>query len=381
MPCDQGGVAVPAVVVAGGLGDRAAQREPVDPAPHQAQGGRHEGEGGRPGDDHDDGGGQPHATDEVQPAGVEAQHGHRDGDGGHDDGAPAGGGGTAGRVDRVVPVEEVLAEAGGEEERVVDAHAEADHGGQGGGGGREADDARDDADDAEAHADADHRGEQGQQGGGDAAEGEQEDQQGHEDARRLAGPVVGRRPDDLVQVSAVRDLHAGGAGRGGGRVERAGVLVPEGLDLPVEGHRGVGGTAVRAGHDRGGGGDVGHPREAGRALVEGLAVPGQGAGVHVEDHASVGVPDPGGGRGQQIGAGTGLRAGEGDLVAVDRGGEPAAEHRAGQQQEPGRDHPDGVAGAEAAEAAEAARSAEGECTTPPGSVRADTKHLGRKCQG
>src|SRR5690606_29959027 len=148
--------------------------------------------------------------------------------------------------------------AGDDEQGVVDADGEADHRGEGGGGGAQVEGAGQRGDRGDADADADERGQQGQPGGEERAEGDAEDDGGDGDADDLGGAGLGHGAE---RVTA--DLHGqAGVPRVLGGVLQGvlgGVLQFHAGHLVLDG--GVGDGAVLAdgvaGEGVGDGGDLG----------------------------------------------------------------------------------------------------------------------------
>ena len=87
---------------------------------------------------------------------------------------------------RVAALVQALAVPGDDEQRVVDAHADADHGGQLGAERRHDQPGGEQGDDGEADADAEQGGEDRQAHGEHRAEGDEQDDDGGEDADGLA---------------------------------------------------------------------------------------------------------------------------------------------------------------------------------------------------
>ena len=95
----------------------------VDPVPREPHQRRQQGDGGEHHHQHDQGDADAAGGDERDPGDGQAQDGHDDGAAGEDDRAAGGGQGAADRVLDVAALGEVLAEAGQDEQRVVDADA------------------------------------------------------------------------------------------------------------------------------------------------------------------------------------------------------------------------------------------------------------------
>ncbi len=127
---------------------------------------------------------------------------------------------------------EVLAVPGYDEQRVVDAHGEADHDRQGWRGLREVDHGREDADAADADAKTQQGREDGDAHRQHGSERHQQDHHRHQQAQQFRGRRLLRLPwDDLA---AELHGHAGASGRLG-RFEDP----VEGLFVDVEGAVGV----------------------------------------------------------------------------------------------------------------------------------------------
>ena len=127
---DRAGVPGPACVTGRRLGDGTAHPEPVDAAAGQPEQGRDQGQRAQRTDRDADRGGHAESAEEADPRGVQAQHGDDHGDRGDQHGPAAGGHRPAGRLGRVGAVDDLLPVPGGQEQRVVDADAEAHHHGR-----------------------------------------------------------------------------------------------------------------------------------------------------------------------------------------------------------------------------------------------------------
>ena len=94
----------------------------------------------------------------------------------------------AAAVTRIAPFGHSLAVAGHDEERIVDAHPEADHGHDLGGERRSGDHMREQIEDGEGHGNPEEGGDDRQPHGHDGAEGQQHDDDGGQDADSLVRP-------------------------------------------------------------------------------------------------------------------------------------------------------------------------------------------------
>lgn len=209
VPLDEDG---PACGEAGGLlGARPLGGEPAALAAREGahayvreQGGQ-QGDRGGDREDHRHGGRYRDAVQEVQPQHQHAEQCDADGRSGEDDRPAGGGDGVCGRLlDRAAP-RQALAVPGDDEQRVVDAHAEADEGAEHRGevGDRHRVAEQGDAEIGGAHAD--QGGRDGQQARGERAEGEEEDQGRDDDADDL-GEVCGGGLGELDGAAAQFDL-------------------------------------------------------------------------------------------------------------------------------------------------------------------------------
>lgn len=170
------------------------QRGPADPVAQQSE------ERGQQSDRHQDGGyhghgrGVPERGDQRDAGHAQREEGHHDGAAGEDDGA-------AGRCHRLRdrladrhPVAHLILVSGDQEEGVVDAHAEADHGGKGRPGGRDCEEVADQTDGGQGDAEPDDGGDDRQTHRHQAPEHEAEDDHRCDDPDDLAGPgLVGRQ--------------------------------------------------------------------------------------------------------------------------------------------------------------------------------------------
>src|SRR5690606_8820276 len=213
------------------LGHQAPDPAGPQPLAEDAHQRRQHGQRHHDGQRHGRGRGDAHHGEEGD-AGDEQAHQRDDhGEAGEDDGAAGGGQGLADRLVHVVALGELVAVAGEDEQGVVDADGEAEHGAQRGGdrgdvhpGGQ-----RDQR--QHRHADADDRGDDRDEGGDQGAEDDREDDQGGDDAEDLAGAEGDLRalqhlPAEVrLQARRARFLH-----------ERADLLdgaLGEGAGLPL----------------------------------------------------------------------------------------------------------------------------------------------------
>jgi hypothetical protein len=178
--------------------------------------------------------------------------------------------------DRLVPLDAVaqlVAMLGHQEQRVVDADAQADHGRQRRPDRGDVQEVAEQADEAERGGQAEHRGDDGLAHRHQAAEGEGQDQHGGEQADDLA--ALGRRlGQDAAQVAADGDLDARLPRGGGGGEDRAGELLGDVAVGDVEQDGREGGLGVLAHQSRGGVGERVRRRgdvwRLGQRLVGGL---------------------------------------------------------------------------------------------------------------
>lgn len=321
------GLAVAVGVVRPGraLGDRAADVPAVDAPAEQAE--QRRGQGQRRGrrDHHRDTGGGAQTADEGDARGVEARQGHRHGRCGDQHGAPAGGHRPAGRLGRVRLAGQQRAVAGGEEERVVDAHAQAHHHGQGRRGPAEVDAGGEQSERREAGGHPEHPGDQRQAGGHHTAEADQQHQHGGAQTDQLRGPVRALGLGELAERVRVLHRHAVGPQRGHRPVQPGQVGGVEGGRVAGEadGHRGggaVGGQRARSGQRVRRVEHVRQGAQAGQRGVQRRPVVGERAVPGVQHHVGGGARAAVGG--EQVGAGLGGGAGQREVV-----GEGAAPRR------------------------------------------------------
>ena len=116
----------------GGLDDvgLAVDRELVDLRPGQAEQAGQQRDGGHHRDGHHERHGGAHAADRREPGEEETEDGDHHGGAGEQHSLTGGGDGGAGGVLDAHALVQVLAVSGDDEQGVVDAHAEADHGAQ-----------------------------------------------------------------------------------------------------------------------------------------------------------------------------------------------------------------------------------------------------------
>ena len=242
------------------FGDRGAHPQPVDAPAGQPQQGRDQGERAGHRGQHGDGGGHSELADEVDLGDVQSGERHHDGAPGDQDGPAAGGHRPAGRAYRVGAVHDHLAVPGDQEQRVVDADAQPDHGGQRGGDAGEVGGVGQQAEAGDADDDRQQGGQQREGGGQHAAEGGEQHDHRDAEADRLAGQVGGLGAGEFAERAAVVDGDAGRAQRLDGAVhpgqvggaQRGGVGVePDGdvADPAVRGERA--GGLVGAGRRQG----------------------------------------------------------------------------------------------------------------------------------
>ena len=321
-----------------GLGPREAGGGELHPGEAEQRGEQRDRGDHHDGDD--DGGGVAHRGDERDADERQAADGDDDGAAGEDHGLTGGGVGPGGGLLHRHALGEVLAVAGDDEERVVDADAEADHRGEDRSHLGDVHEGGHDGDGGEAGGQAEQGEPDGHPAGDDGAEGHQEDDDGGGDADHLGGAGLG--PLGVAdELAAELHLHAVGAGvldhlhevlvGAGGQVAGRGVVLHEGhADGPVGRHG--------AGDER-----VDHPADVIERL-EAVDGAGQDGGVvGVVERAVLGVED-------DLGADAGhlrealdhqveglLRLGAGDpeLVAQLPAGAPGDPEEAEGEGEPG----------------------------------------------
>ncbi len=250
----------------------------VDPAPGDRQQGGQQGERRDHRHQHGEGRRHRHAVEEGE---AEQQHPHQGDDHRHpgeEDGAAGGVDGGDRRVAGFQPLVEAVAEAGEDEERVVDADAEADHRRQlrrelGG-----VEDVGAERDQAEADAEREQRGDERQAHRHDRAEGEQQDDDRSQQADHERGVAFFFGARFLDRLAAELDLEAVAVGRLGLVDQLLGVLFFDfvGEDVVLDGR--VGDLAVVADRRRaaarvgaGDFADVGELFRFGEEALHGLA--------------------------------------------------------------------------------------------------------------
>ncbi|MGY4275848.1 hypothetical protein ACVILE_002028 [Streptomyces sp. M18.1] len=302
-------------------------------------------DGGRDGEDHGQRGGDGHAVEEAEPEDQHAQQGDAHGRTREDDGSPGGGDGVLGGLRDGEPPLQAAPVPGDDEQRVVDADAEADEGAQ---HGREVGDGHGVAEQGDAGvggADGDQRGGDGQQGGGEGAEGEEEDDggDGHADG---FGEVALRRLGQRDGAASQLHLEPVGPGRprgvdDGPRLRRVDVL-----GGVLEGHRGVRGAAVLADPRRvrvvvgvGHRGHAGEVRDAVQGAGHGLFDAGgaHGVGRRVPDDRVAVAVEAGEAGGEQPGGTVGVGAGHAVVVGVRRARDAGGRGDPAEGEEPEQD--------------------------------------------
>ena len=208
-----------------------ALAETVDPVAGDAEEGGQQRDGGEHHDQHDQRGGHTGGGHEGHAGDGETEDGDHDGAAGEDHGLTGGGGGATGGLDDRHALREVLAVAGDEEEGVVDAHTDADHGDHLRRPRRDVDEVVDEAEGAGAEGEAEQGGADRQAHGDDRTEGDEQDDDGGDDADHLAGAgaglfedeeqlTVGFDPQPVSLVELLAELLEILEGDGGDRVAR-----------------------------------------------------------------------------------------------------------------------------------------------------------------
>ena len=227
-----------------------------------------EGDRGRRDDEHRDRGRERHPVHVREAGQAETEDRDHHGRAGDDHAAPGGGHRLDDRVVGVLAGVQRAAEAGEDEQRVVDPDPDPDQAGDGRGPVGDVDEVREQEDQpARGDAEPDQRDRQRQAGGDDRAEGDQEDDRGAEEAEALGA----RRALSLVDhVTAELDREAVAAVLLGGGDQLLALLL---LHLPAgDGHRQGRGRdrAVVGDADRRVVGDVLDLRGRGEEVVEPL---------------------------------------------------------------------------------------------------------------
>jgi hypothetical protein len=239
---------------------------------------------------------------------------------------------------------------GTEEQRVVDADAQADHGGQGRPDGGDPDQVAEQADEPEGGGQAEHRGDDGHAHRHQAPEGEGQDQHGGEQPDDLA--ALGRRlGQDPAEVAPDGDLDARLPRRGGGGEQGVGELLGDVAVGDVQQHGRERGRPVLADQPGGAvgervwrGGDMGCLGQRLVGLLDRLLVGRVGdlALGDVEDERAAPVLLRREAAGQQVGRLLALGPGEAQVVAG-LGADAPHQHMDGDgQAEPDRDDDDGA---------------------------------------
>ncbi len=249
VPFDEGG---PAHGEAGGLfGPRpllgqptalaAAERPHLDQPEQRGQ----QGDGGGDGQDDGERGGEGDTVEEAQPQDQHAQQRDTHRGTGEDDRPPGHRDGTLGGLLDGQSRPQAPPVAGDDEQRIVDADAEADEHAQHGGEVGDGHGMAEQADPGRGGADGDQRGDDRKKGRGERAEGEEEHHGRHpqpDDFRQLRTGRLGQRDPGAAQLH-VEPVPCGGLRRLHHLLDLARVQL---VRRPVEDEGGVGGVPVRA---------------------------------------------------------------------------------------------------------------------------------------
>ena len=208
----------------GRLGDvgLAVDRQLVDLRPGQAEQAGEERDGGGHRDRDDQRHRCAHGADGREPGEEQPEDGDDDRGAGEEHGLAGGGVGGAGGVLDAHAVVEELAVPGDDEQRVVDAHAEADHGAEDQGELGDVHDGGQHADAGDADEDADQRGADGQAHRHDGAEGDEQDDDRHADADELAARLLRRQQGEGTGQLDLHTIGLGLVGHGHGIVQLLG---------------------------------------------------------------------------------------------------------------------------------------------------------------
>ncbi len=360
VPFEHPGVAPPGTgrAVGGLLGDRPPHVELVHPPPRQAEQRGHQRDRGDGGDHHTDGRGEPELADEAHPYGEQPEQGDDDGGGRDQHRAATGRDRLARRRDRIGPVDQLLPMPGGEEDRIVDAHSQADHDGQRGRRRRERDLTGQQAQPGQCRRDADDRGDDRQQRTEHTAECQQQHDDRDDDPDQLGLEITAGRLGSRAEVAGVVDSDAcrpHAVGRVIDAVDQAGA---DRRRIAVEPDRGIGHAPVGGG--RGGGERIGHGHHVRHVpdlvhtVLDRGALRGQLRRIRREDQSSGIRAWRDAVLRQQGAALAGLRGGQTEVVGERATDGAVGDRRADQDREPDQDHRPRVAGAPAADAGQPA---------------------------
>ncbi len=331
----------------------AVDRQLVDLRPGQTEQTRQQRDGSQHGDNHDECDRDAHGGDGRQSGEKQAEDGDDHGSAGEQHCLTGCAVGRSGRVLHTHAFVQMLAVAGDDEQRVVDADPEAHHHAEDQGELRDVDEGRQDADAGDADEQAHERRDDWEPHGDHRAEGDQENDDRNAHADELAARS---RLHDLSKEAGELSLNASGAS--GSRRRLRVVEVGHGelcrRVRHVDVRRGAARTdrsglrCERIGHA----GDVLPGRQPPAGLLDGRAVPGivEPAITRVEHDAS-GLTTLSGKPGRQD-VGRFLRLDSGDTEAViELSAEAALQRHDGERgHEPDAEHPERVAGAAATEA-------------------------------
>ena len=192
---------------------RAVVRSPApDPRAGEAEKGGKQGDRGDDQDQHDDRDRDPDGGQEGDARDGHAQDRDHDGAAGEDGGLTGGRDGAAGRLLDGHPARQVLPVARDQQQGVVDADAEADHGGQLRRPGRHVDQVRDERHRADAEREAEERHPDREAHGDDRAERHQQDHGRDDEPDQLADPRLGLLEGE-EEIAAHLDPEAGARAR------------------------------------------------------------------------------------------------------------------------------------------------------------------------
>ena len=242
---------------------------------------------------------------------------------------------------------------GDDEQGVVDAHAEADHGAEDQGELGDIHHCGQQADPRHTDEDPDQRGADGQAHRHDGAERYEQDDDRHADADELTARLLRRQQGEGTGQLDLHTIRLGPVGHGHGivqllgrqLVERVGDVEVGGLPIGAHGRRL---WRQRVGHA----GDVGASRELLASPLDGRGVPGavEASGVGVEHDASGQSALAREAVGEHVGGVLGLDARHPLAVVELAAGAALQRDDDDDDQQPGPEHPERVTGAAAAEA-------------------------------
>ena len=359
-----------------------AEQVPPRQRHHRGQ----EGDGREHGGEHGDRAGVAERRHQRDAGHPQRQEGDDHGAAGEHDGAARGRHRPGDRLVPLDPAGHLVAVLGHQEQRVVDAHAQADHRRQRRPDRWDVQEMAEQADEAERGGQAEHRGDDGHAHRHQAPEGERQDQHGGEQADDLA--ALGRRlGQDAAEVAPDADVDARLPGGGGGVEDGVGELLGDVAVGDVQQHRRERGRCVLAHQARGGVGERvrrrGDVRCLGQRLVRGLdrllvGRVGDLALGDVEDDWAAAVLLRWEAGGEQVRGLLALGAGQAQVVA--RLGADAPDHQLDDddEAEPDRDDHDRAVDAQTTKPVQDTGHADNLSPDPDQTTRSRSRHQGKR---